>query len=168
MVAFVLGCSLAWGSKWDDVPADVEVSRVIDADPLTVHRRFDDWQEWQSLMPGDCAIEWRLNARTTGVGARATVRYDLGPMRRLLRGVITQDEPGRVLLVEHEGNRGWYTQFRVEAVPDGTRATLLTPLTAPPWPLKSIFHRSVKPAMEDCYARTLQAIADVTDDADEP
>lgn len=157
-------CSaLALAGRWDDAPTDVEVTRTLDASPEAISAVIHDLASWPGLLPGDCAIDWALNASTRGVGTRARVRYVIGPMRRPLALVITRDEPGVIFELEHEGDRGWFTQVRYAPATDtagATAVTLSTPLSQPPWPLRGMFHRRVRPAWERCYQQALERLAD--------
>ena len=154
-----MAIGIAAAGRWDDAPSDVVVSRTLSASAETIHRQVADLSTWPDLFPDDCAIDWQLNAVTTGVGTRARVRYTVGGMRRPLALVITADDPGRLFEVEHEGDRGWFTQVRYAADGQGTQVTLNTPLKPPPWPLTGLFHRQIRPAFEACYATVLENLA---------
>jgi hypothetical protein len=150
----------AWAGKWDGAPSDVEARQVIAAPTQEIHELLRDHRAWRELVPTDCATDWALTAQTAGPGARARVRWTIGPMRRLLTAVYTRDQPGLLIELEHEGKKGWFTQVRYAEAPAGsTEVRLSTPLVPPPWPVRGVFFSKVRPAWEDCYARTLSAVA---------
>jgi len=148
----------AHGGKWDGVEADVSVTRVIDAEPEAIHEELDDLAEWGARWPADCATQFEPGPQTTGPNASAEIRYTFKPMRRKLEMRVSRDEPGHVFEIEHPGKRGWFTQVTYRQVEGGTEVTLLTPLEPPPWPLKPVFFNKVRPSMEDCYRRWLEAL----------
>jgi hypothetical protein len=144
----------ALAGKWDNQPADVVVTKVVPKPQAELQAALGDWKGWERVLP--CASEWVLQARTTGVDARAEALYRIGPLRRRLVGVIRKDTPGLVVELETEGKKGWFTQVTFGDAPAGsTEVTLRTPLTAPKWPVTGVFHQKVKPAWEACYAEAL-------------
>lgn len=154
----LIGTALA--GKWEGATSDVSVSKVVAAEAEAIHAKLVDWHAWQDLMPIDCAREWEFQGDRTGLGARATAMYTYGPMHRRLEGVITKDEPGRVLETELAGRKGWFTQVRYAAAEGGTLVTLSSPVTRPKWPLTGVFFSKVRPAWSTCYEQTLDKLAD--------
>ncbi len=151
---------VAVAGKYDGQPSDIEVFEVIQATPDAVHAAVSDWETLQAIFPADCASEWELQERTTGVGARSRAKYRFGPLRRQLVGVVLRDDPGLVFEVELEGDKGWFLQVTYEAANAGTKVHFTTPLEAPQkWPVVGAFYNKVKPAWESCYLRSLQALA---------
>ena len=152
--------AVAHAGKWDDAPSDVQVDAVINTSVDHVHRVLADLANYKALFPEECADKWLVRHPTTGVDATIDVRYNFGPLRRKLTGVITRDEPGLVFQIEHKGPEGWFTQFKYRpGTSDGTTiVTMLTPLHPPPWPLTAVFHQQVRPAMIGCYEGFLRAL----------
>jgi hypothetical protein len=147
----------AWAGKWTDTPSDVIVMRDIDAPTERIHPLVSDLRSLEGLLPADCATDWQHGARSRGVGARARLKYTIGPMRRTLSAVISKDQPA-VVEIDHEGNKGFVTQWQLAELDGGTRVTLGTYLMPPPWPFKGVYFKKVMPAWEDCYERTLDAL----------
>lgn len=150
--------ALAFAGKWDGKPSDVSVTQVVARPQAELQAELGDWKGWERLLP--CASGWELQARTSGVDARSRALYEIGPLRRRLVGVIRKDVPGLVVELETEGKKGWFTQVRFGDAPEGsTEVTLLTPLTAPKWPVTGIFYKKVKPAWAACYTEALRRLA---------
>jgi hypothetical protein len=145
----------AFAGRWDNVPTDVTVEKVVPKPVAEIQATVGDWRGWERILP--CASEWVHQARSTGVDARSEAVYRIGPLRRRLVGVVRKDTPGLVTELETEGKKGWFTQVTYAPGPtDGTtRVTLHTPLTAPKAPLTGVFHKKVKPAWEACYTEAL-------------
>ena len=160
MTMLLLTITLALAGRWDDAVNDVEAQRTMPRAPAEVYEELSDLATYKALFPEDCARDWLVTQPTTGIDAQITVRYTFGPLRRKLTAVITKEAPGSLWQLEHKGNRGWYTQFRLAegAAPGETHLTLLTPLAAPPWPFRGIFHKRVRPAMQACYTEVLSAL----------
>jgi hypothetical protein len=151
--------STALAGRWDGHSADVSAERVIAAPPQAVTDLVRDLAMLSTLIPSDCATNWELQERTAGVGARARVTYTIASLRRSLTMEISKDEAGVLLELDHEGNKGFFTQFKPAASAGGATVTLTTFLEPPPWPFRGEFYRNVQPAWIDCYGRTLDAIA---------
>ncbi|MEM6927824.1 MAG: SRPBCC family protein [Myxococcota bacterium] len=152
---------VAVAGKWDASPTDVEVTRLFDASPGELHEQVDDLAEWAARWPEDCATQWEPGPTTAGAEGTGTIRYTFKPLRRRLEMRVTRDEPGHVFEIEHPSKRGWFTQLTYRKVDEGTELVLLTPLNAPPWPFKPVFFNKIRPAMEDCYRRWLDAIPEI-------
>lgn len=150
----------ALAGPFDGLESDVSVTRDFPASPADVHRMTADLAVYRDLFPEECAKDWLVRQPTRGVDATLDVRYTFGPLKRKLTAVVTKETPGVLFQIEHKGPRGWFTQFRLEPGNSATttRVTLLTPLTAPPWPLKRIFFRRVRPAMQACYEQVLATL----------
>ena len=153
----LIGTALA--GKWDGATSDISVSKVIDATAEEIHAKLTDWQTWQDILPIDCAQEWEIHGDRKGLGARATATYTFGPMHRELEGVITKDEPGRVLETELAGRKGWFTQVKYAAAEGGTLVTMGSPVTRPKWPITWVFFGKVRPAWSLCYEQALDKLA---------
>jgi hypothetical protein len=144
----------AFAGKWDGRSADVRAERPLAAPPEAVTELVRDLGTLSVLMPADCATRWELQERTAGVGARARVTYTIASMRRTLTVVVSKDEPGVLLELDHEGRKGFFTHIR----PEASTVSMTTFLEPPPWPFRGVFYRKVQPAWVDCHARTLEAL----------
>ena len=158
MIALLV--SSAFAGKWDGYSADVRAERAVAASPAEVTDAVRDLAAWARLVPADCAT-WELQDRTAGVGARARVTYTIASMRRRLTVEISKDEPGRLVELDHAGNKGFFTQVVPVASDTGSTVTLTTFLEPPPWPFRGVFFHKVQPAWVACYERTLDAFAGI-------
>jgi len=156
--AFLLCVVPALAGKWDGETADVAVTKEMAAPAEVVTAAVSDLRRYSALFPADCASDWELQERTAGVGARARVRYTIGPLRRRLVMVVSKDEPG-LFELDHEGNKGFFTQVRAVPSAGGSTVQWSTFLEPPPWPFRGAFYQKVQPAWIDCHARALQALA---------
>lgn len=145
----------AHAGRWDDATSDIVVERVIPASPDRVHAPLLNLQVLEQVFPADCVTDWVHGTPTSGVGAMTRVTYRMGSMKRRLTATISKSEPGRLLELDHDGRKGFVTQFRLEAVPEGSKVTLGTWIEAPPRPFKGIFFKNVRPAWEACYTAAL-------------
>jgi hypothetical protein len=152
--------TMALAGKWDGANPDVVVTQVVPASAEDIHPLFLDWKVWQDLLPIECASEWEILGDRTGIGARASALFTFGPMRRRLDGVITKDEPGRVVETELAGKKGWFTQVTYAPAEGGTEVTLTSPVARPKWPVTGIYFGRVKPAWVGCYAQALSRLGD--------
>jgi hypothetical protein len=164
-VIWLLQATSALAGKWDGVSADVTVTKEIAAPGEVVTAQVSDLRSYAQLFPADCATDWELQERTAGVGARAKVRYTIGPMRRSLVVVISKDEPG-LFELDHQGNKGFFTQVRAVPSAGGSTVAWSTFLEPPPWPFRGAFYKQVQPAWTDCHTRALQALAHAAEAAD--
>jgi hypothetical protein len=139
------------------VPSDVVLTRSIEAPAERIHPLVSDLRSLEGLFPADCATGWEHGARSRGVGARARVTYTIGPLKRTLPVVVIKDQP-IVVELDHEGNKGFVTQWQLAGADGTTQVTLGTYLMPPPWPFKGVYYNKVMPAWEDCYQRTLDAL----------
>lgn len=157
---WALWVAAAVAGPFDGLESDISVSRTFPTTADEVHRMTADLAIYRALFSEECAKNWLVRQPTTGVDATLDVRYTFGPLKRSLTAVVTKDTPGVLFQLEHKGPSGWYTQFRFEEgdSPDTSSVTLLTPLTPPPWPLKRIFYRKVRPAMQACYETALDTL----------
>ena len=105
--------STALAGKWDGHSADVIAERIVlTTSPTAMTEVARDLAQLSVAIPADCATGWELQERTAGVGARARVTYTIASMRRTLTVVISKDEPGVLLELDHEGNKGFFTQIK--------------------------------------------------------
>jgi hypothetical protein len=145
----------ALAGRWDDEPVDVVVTAIVPRPVEEIHDKLLSWAGWQSVLPETCAREWEIYGEQRGKGAQSTALYTIGPMRRRLTGIITQDRPGQLLETELQGKKGWFTQVTYAQAEGGTAVTMRTPLERPRWPVTPIYFSRVKPAWEACYLDTL-------------
>lgn len=159
MLIVMLLSLAAQAGKWDGAESDVIVERTIPADADALWLPLTNLASLSQVFPADCVTDWAHGTTTSGVGAMTRVTYRMGSMKRRLTATISKAESPRYVELDHEGKKGFVTQFRLEPVEGGTKVTLGTWITAPPAPFKGVFYNSVRPAWLDCYERTLDNLA---------
>ncbi len=157
MLLFLLPVALA--GKWDGAPSDIQVDRVIPAEPQAVFSYLLDLSHLRAIFPEDCVGLWEPGERTFGEGANAIVRYDIAAMHRKLPMTLVRAEAPHHIDFDHLGPRGFVTRWSLEPADGGTKVTILTPINAPPWPFRGYYHQVVRPEWTECYARTLENLA---------
>ena len=157
MIGFLTAVALA--GKWTGEPSDIVVERQIAAPTSSVYGALVDLEALGELMPDTCVAEWVVAPPAVGPGARVTVHYTIGLVRRRLPGVLSDLQVDRVVDLVHEGKRGFTTRWQLEAAAEGTRVKMTTFLSAPPWPVTGPYFTRIKPAWETCQADLLAALA---------
>jgi hypothetical protein len=145
-------------SPWVDVEADVRVQQEVSVAPELVTAAFSDFDRLEALYTPECLKRWAHGVPAAGVGARSRVSYAPGLMNRRLTAVVVELEPGRKVLLDHEGPGGFFTKITVEAAGEGSLVTVHTPLNPPPWPFRKLFHLEVKPVWTQCYLDALRVL----------
>jgi len=158
LLLLTVASALAEG-KWDSAVADVEATATVPASPETVMSFLLDLNNLKSIFPEDCIGKWEMGDRTFGEGASAIVRYDMGLMHRRLAMTLTHAMAPTSVDFDHLGKRGFITRWTLTPTEGGTQVRILTPLNAPPKPLKEYFFMNVHPEWKGCYERTLAALA---------
>lgn len=157
-MVILLWTALAWAGKYDGVPSDVVVERVVPKAMAELFPRFTDLAELERIVPADCATDWERGVVTSGQGATARLTYTIGPLRRRLTMHVGDVRPDYFVELTHDGKRGFSTTLSSKAVDGGTAVELKTWLNPPPWPFKPLFFAKVKPAWERCWTAALEAL----------
>jgi len=154
MWTLLIGIALA-ASPWDGLQSDVVVSRTVPAPATEVYARLTDLRQLEAMFPDDCAQDWTYGEVTSGVGAQVTMTYKWSLARRRLAATITNGEEGRWFDLDHHGDKGFVTRFRLEPLTGGTRVEATTYVDAPPWPVRGRYFMRVRPMWAFCYSRLL-------------
>lgn len=157
---WVLLSALALGAPpaWKEAPGDVIVEATLPGSPEALYGALSDLRTLAALYPTDCTPEWETTGATSGPEARTRVTWRLGLWQRKLTAVYGKMVPGRLVQLDHQGNKGFVTQWVLDAVDGGTHVTMGTYIAPPPWPFKRTYVFHVQPAWADCQARVLQAL----------
>ncbi len=165
MSTLLLLVSVALAGKWDGRPTDVVAERVVAVPANEVTTVLADLSRMARLIPADCIGTWEVGQRTSGEGATAMVRYDIGLMHRSLALTVSRVMPGRYVDWDHPGRRGFVTRYALDTLaaatetePVRTRVTTTSYFSGPPWPLKRYYHTVMMPEWQSCQARTLEAL----------
>jgi uncharacterized protein YndB with AHSA1/START domain len=159
-MVWLLVIGSAFAGKWEGVNGDVVAERDIAAPAAAVYAAVSDLRAFGEVFPDSCADEWVVGAPSAGLGARATVRYDVSMVHRRLPAEITRAEPDRVVDVDHAGKKGFTTRFELAPTETGgTHLRMTTFLSPPPWPFRPAYFRKVQPAWRACQAQALDGVA---------
>lgn len=159
MLWLLLTTMTVLAGRWDDHPSDVIVHRTIEASPERTFRAVSQFPYVTQLFPERCIEDLAVGSPST-----ARLTYHMGPMRRRLTAKVTRAEVGRLVEIDHEGDKGFVTQFRFEPRGESTHVTLATWIHPPPWPFRRIYFERVRPAWITCYVEALEELADRVED----
>ena len=140
----------------------VSGSLRIDAPPARVYGIIADYHRGHpSILPKQFS-----NLRVvsgSGVGAGTTIAFDVTAMGRTdrYRAVVSEPEPGRVLIEQNVEPYESVTTFTVDPEDDGRAAnvTIRTDLNTRPGVVGIIERFMIKPVLRRLYAEELQLLA---------
>lgn len=151
--------SLATAGRWDGENADIVSERVLRAPAAALYDYLQDLDRYHVLFSEDCIGWWEKGSQTTGFGASAIARYDMGGMHRKLPIILQKGSPGLYVDFYHPGNKGFTTRWLFTAVEGGTRVQVNTAMNAPPWPLTGYYFQGVQPEWEQCQTQALEVLS---------
>ncbi|MCB9781283.1 MAG: SRPBCC family protein [Alphaproteobacteria bacterium] len=146
------------GKVPDDWNGDIVATITLSAAPDAVTDWVSDLRNQQVVLRG-CTDKWEHGTKHVGVGASAVLRYTAGPFKRKLTATISEVKPGRQVVVDHPGNKGFVTTWTATDVQGGTELELHTFLNLPPKPFRKVYVRKVQPVWGVCYDVALQGVA---------
>lgn len=139
---------------------EISSSRRIEAPAPTVYEVFADYREAHRriLPPG---FFTGMTVEEGGHGAGTTVRVEtrFAGRTRAIRGVVTEPEPGR-LLVESYPEERMVTSFRVEAEAGTCRVTISSVFPRRRGPAGWLEQRIVRRLLNRVYAEELERVAE--------
>lgn len=141
--------------------SDVVASHVFAAPPQAVYDHLLDVRNVQEAAPETCMKKWIFYDRTEGLGAQFRVVYHIESWRRRLDASVVVAEKPRRIEWDHHGRRGFITRFTIAPESPGSKVTVHTYLSDPPWPFRKYYANKVQPAWEECYGQMLQNVAAV-------
>jgi uncharacterized protein YndB with AHSA1/START domain len=140
----------------------ISVSRQIAAPPPTIYNVIADYHDGHRRIVPPRAFRW-LAVERGGVGAGTEIRFAMRAFgrTRVARGVVTEPEPGRVL-VETYPESGDVTTFFVDAQKGSTTAnvTITTDLQVRSGLAGRIQGLLAERFLRPLYAEELQRLAD--------
>jgi hypothetical protein len=145
-------------NPYADMSSDIVASRDVASAPAEVVAALSDLERSGGLFGQECASLWLVGPKVSGVGATVDLRWTPGPMNRRLTMAVVEVDGERKVVWEGEGPRGFFVYWRVSPSGEGSAVTVETPLLPPPWPVRGLFHRQVKPAWQTCYAAALAGL----------
>jgi hypothetical protein len=107
-------------------------------------------------------FEW-LEVEQGGRGEGTVIRFQMRVLgrTRVLRAVITEPDPGRVLVETDTGGVGPVTTFTVEPDPSGSTVTISTVLTSAGGPLGLLERLVLKRILRRVFTRELEQLGRV-------
>ncbi|HEX7317109.1 MAG TPA: SRPBCC family protein [Pyrinomonadaceae bacterium] len=104
-------------------------------------------------------FEW-LEVEQGGRGEGTVIRFQMRVLgqTRVLRAVVTEPEPGRVLVETDTSGGGPVTTFTVEPDENGSRVTFSTALTSAGGPLGILERFVLRRVLRRIYARELEQL----------
>ncbi len=146
-----------------DVVADV----LIDAQATEVSDYLSRLDQVSEIFPEDCAQDWIVGPELQAPHAMGEVVVRAALLKRRLAVTYGEVIPGRIVDLDHTGDKGFVTRFEIISDVDlpkniggtGITVVMTTFLSPPNWPLKRYFERKIHPAWLDCHRRTLENLA---------
>jgi ribosome-associated toxin RatA of RatAB toxin-antitoxin module len=136
----------------------VEVSRIIDATPQTLHNVVADYKVGHpAILPRPYFQDLIVEKGGYGTGSVLEVHMKVFGIKRSFRQSVTEPEPGRVIMESNIGD-DLVTTFTFEPLQNGTqtKVTISTDFTP-----KNVMDRLINPpVMRHIYRIELENLAD--------
>ncbi len=140
----------------------VEVSDTINARPEEIYNILADYRVGHpAIVPKAYFVELIVEQGGKGAGTVARVRMKVGGKEMSYHLIVSEPEPGRVLM-ETDMDTDLVTTFTVDPLNNGsaTRLTIVTDFSANPG-IKGFFEKlATPPVMRSIYKKELRQIAD--------
>ena len=127
---------------WDGQSPDIVIERQLPVSADVLVPKLADFEFAEAIFPEDCMQDWSHGTTTRGMGAITRVTYHMGSMKRRLTAKVSRVE-NHVVEYDHEGKKGFITQWRLKPVDGGTELSLGTYLNPPPWPFRPVFFNKI-------------------------
>jgi uncharacterized protein YndB with AHSA1/START domain len=138
---------------------EITGSRRIAAPAEAVYRVFADYREAHPrILPPSFFTELIVEEGGYGAGTVIRVGGRFAGRTRYIRGVVTEPEPGR-LLVESYPEERMVTSFRVEPQGDACMVTISTVAPRRAWPVGWIEERLVRRLLGRVFREELDLVA---------
>ena len=140
----------------------IEASARVEAPADVVYGIIADYRNGHPQILPRKYFEW-LEVEQGGRGAGTVIRFQMRVLgqTRVLRAVVTEPDPGRVLVETDTGGAGPVTAFTVEPEESGTRVNISTELTSAGG-LTGVAERIVlRRLLRRIYARELEQLGRV-------
>jgi len=148
------GLALA-GNKYEGRDPNIEVQRDLAISAEAAYEHLTNLVNVARIYPGGCSTGWEVTPASSHNSARFRVNYRIGLMRRKLGGSMSKATPSELIVLDHEGNKGFKTKFFIEAREGGSTIKMVTALLPPPWPTRGYFFKKLQPMWQDCQTQTL-------------
>ena len=140
----------------------VKASARVGAPAEVVYGIIADYRNGHPHILPKQYFEW-LEVEQGGRGEGTVIRFQMRVLgqTRVLRAVVTEPEPGRVLVETDTGGGGPVTTFTVEPEESGSHVTFSTELTSAGGPLGVLERFVMKRILRRIYARELEQLGRV-------
>jgi hypothetical protein len=133
-----------------EAPADVVYGIIADyrnGHPHILPRKYFEW----------------LEVEQGGRGAGTVIRFQMRVLgqTRVLRAVVSEPDPGRMLVETDTGGAGPVTTFTVEPTDSGSQVTINSELTSAGGPLGVLERLVLKRILRRVFARELEQLGRV-------
>jgi uncharacterized protein YndB with AHSA1/START domain len=138
---------------------EITASRRIDAPPEAVYAVFADYREAHPrILPPRSFVGLRVVEGGHGAGTVIDVDGRFAGRTRTIRGVVTEPQPGRLLVESYPAER-MVTSFRVVPAGGGAQVTISTVMPRRWGPLGWLEERMVRRFLPSVFAEELELLA---------
>jgi hypothetical protein len=140
----------------------VKSSARVDAPADVVYGIIADYRNGHPHILPKQYFEW-LEVEQGGRGEGTVIRFQMRVLgqTRVLRAVVTEPEPGRVLVETDTGGVGPVTTFTVEPAESGSHVTFSTELTSAGGPLGVLERFVLRRVLRRIFVRELEQLGRV-------
>ena len=138
--------------------SDVWATRALPLSKDVVYNHLLDLRNHEKLWAEDCVKGWSHGEVSIGPGASAQLIYVPSFMRRKLTATIAKAETDRYIDLDHAGNKGFVTRWKLTEEGDQTRVDVHTYINAPPKPFVRLYFEVVRPAWQLCHQQALATL----------
>lgn len=137
----------------------VEASARVGAPADVVYGIIADYRNGHPQILPRQYFEW-LEVEQGGRGAGTVIRFQMRVLgqTRVLRALVTEPDPGRILVETDTGGAGPVTTFIVEPKGSGAHVTFSTELTSGGGPLGFLERFVLRRVLRRIYARELEQL----------
>jgi len=137
----------------------VQASARVGAPADVVYGIIADYRDGHPHILPKQYFEW-LEVEQGGRGAGTVIRFQMRVLgqTRVLRAVVSEPEPGRVLVETDTGGAGPVTSFTVEPEETGAHVTFSSELTSAGGPLGVLERFVLRRVLRRIYARELEQL----------
>ena len=140
----------------------VRASARVKAPADVVYSVIADYRKGHPQILPRPYFEW-LEVEQGGRGEGTVIRFQMRVLgqTRVLRAVVTEPEPGRVLVETDTGGDGPVTTFTVEPEGQGSHVTFSTELTSAGGPVGVVERFALRRVLRRVFARELEQLGRV-------
>lgn len=140
----------------------VKASASVEAPANVVYGIIADYRHGHPHILPRKYFEW-LEVEQGGRGAGTVIRFQMRLLgqTRVLRAVVSEPDPGRVLVETDTGGAGPVTTFTVEPTDSGSQVTIQTELSSAGGPVGFLERLVLRRILRHVFARELEQLGRV-------